>query len=74
MWAATSAEHTTRDPGQPGLQLRCYLDMRQTLSPWPKSPPAARPRPSRPHGAEMILVGPQASRPVPRRRCGSPRG
>ncbi|MFJ5273899.1 DUF6207 family protein [Streptomyces sp. NPDC088358] len=23
MWAATSVEHTTRDPGQPGVQLRC---------------------------------------------------
>ncbi|MER7682653.1 DUF6207 family protein [Streptomyces sp. NPDC096934] len=33
MWAATSVEHTTRDPGQPGVRLRCYLDMRQRLSP-----------------------------------------
>ncbi|MCX4580642.1 DUF6207 family protein [Streptomyces sp. NBC_01571] len=28
MWAAT-----TWDPGQPGVRLRCYLDMRQSLSP-----------------------------------------
>ncbi|MFD8418188.1 DUF6207 family protein [Streptomyces sp. NPDC059668] len=33
MWAATSVDHTTRDPGQPGVRLRCYLDMRQHLSP-----------------------------------------
>lgn len=33
MWAATSVERTTRDPGQPGVRLRCYLDMRQPLSP-----------------------------------------
>ncbi|MFC5200365.1 MULTISPECIES: DUF6207 family protein [Streptomyces] len=33
MWAATSVERTTRDPGQPGVRLRCYLDMRQRLSP-----------------------------------------
>ncbi|MFE4550744.1 DUF6207 family protein [Streptomyces sp. NPDC056785] len=32
MWAATSVERTTRDPGQPGVRLRCYLDMRQRLS------------------------------------------
>ncbi|MEU8936092.1 DUF6207 family protein [Streptomyces sp. NPDC048409] len=31
MWAATSVERTTRDPGQPGVRLRCYLDMRQRL-------------------------------------------
>ncbi|MER7224027.1 DUF6207 family protein [Streptomyces rubradiris] len=28
---ATAAEHTTRDPGQPGVRLRCYLDLRQEL-------------------------------------------
>lgn len=33
MWAATSVERTIRDPGQPGVRLRCYLDMRQRLSP-----------------------------------------
>ncbi|MER6465779.1 DUF6207 family protein [Streptomyces sp. NPDC001228] len=32
MWAATSVERTTRVPGQPGVRLRCYLDMRQRLS------------------------------------------
>ncbi|WP_435876797.1 DUF6207 family protein [Streptomyces achromogenes] len=30
-WATTTAEHTTRDPGQPGVRLRCYLDLRQKL-------------------------------------------
>nr|BFD88594.1 DUF6207 family protein [Streptomyces sp. Xyl84] len=29
MWATTLVERTTRDPGQPGVRLRCYLDMRQ---------------------------------------------
>ncbi|CAM5367919.1 putative protein OS=Streptomyces tendae OX=1932 GN=GUR47_38235 PE=4 SV=1 [Streptomyces tendae] len=28
-WATTSVERTTRDPGQPGVRLRCYLDLRQ---------------------------------------------
>lgn len=26
-WA--TAEHTTRDAGEPGVRLRCYLDLRQ---------------------------------------------
>ncbi|MFD4610420.1 DUF6207 family protein [Streptomyces sp. NPDC058440] len=30
-WATATADHTTRDPGQPGVRLRCYLDVRQTL-------------------------------------------
>lgn len=33
MWAATPVERTTRDPGQPGVRLRCCLGMRQRLSP-----------------------------------------
>ncbi|WP_420710334.1 DUF6207 family protein [Streptomyces sp. HNS054] len=32
-WATATAEHTTRDPGQPGVRLRCYLDLRQPVSP-----------------------------------------
>ncbi|MEU6449783.1 MULTISPECIES: DUF6207 family protein [unclassified Streptomyces] len=28
-WATTFVERTTRDPGQPGVRLRCYLDLRQ---------------------------------------------
>jgi hypothetical protein len=28
-WATATAEHTTRNPGQPGVRLRCYLDLRQ---------------------------------------------
>ncbi|MEU7213882.1 DUF6207 family protein [Streptomyces sp. NPDC044989] len=31
-WATTSVERTTRDPGQPGVRLRCYLDLRQPLA------------------------------------------
>jgi hypothetical protein len=30
-WAAATAERTTRDPGQPGVRLRCSLDLRQEL-------------------------------------------
>ncbi|WP_055596017.1 DUF6207 family protein [Streptomyces hirsutus] len=30
-WATAAADRTTRDPGQPGVRLRCYLDVRQTL-------------------------------------------
>ncbi|MFE0418380.1 DUF6207 family protein [Streptomyces tendae] len=32
-WATTSVERTTRDPGQPGVRLRCFLDLRQPLGP-----------------------------------------
>ncbi|MDQ0935102.1 DUF6207 family protein [Streptomyces turgidiscabies] len=31
-WATATTERTTRDPGQPGVRLRCYLDVRQELS------------------------------------------
>ncbi|MFF4053543.1 DUF6207 family protein [Streptomyces chartreusis] len=30
-WATATADRTTRSPGEPGVQLRCYLDLRQTL-------------------------------------------
>ncbi|MFF3371344.1 DUF6207 family protein [Streptomyces sp. NPDC002680] len=32
-WATATADRTTRDPGQPGVRLRCYLDVRQELNP-----------------------------------------
>ncbi|WP_316783004.1 DUF6207 family protein [Streptomyces sasae] len=28
-WAAAAAQRTTRDAGEPGVRLRCYLDLRQ---------------------------------------------
>ncbi|MFG3517633.1 MULTISPECIES: DUF6207 family protein [Streptomyces] len=28
-WAASTADRTTRDVGQPGVRLRLYVDMRQ---------------------------------------------
>ncbi|MFE9976040.1 DUF6207 family protein [Streptomyces hirsutus] len=28
-WATSPAQHTTHDVGQPGVRLRCYLDMWQ---------------------------------------------
>ncbi|MEU2271960.1 DUF6207 family protein [Streptomyces olindensis] len=30
-WATAPADHTTRAPGEPGVRLRCYLDVRQEL-------------------------------------------
>lgn len=41
-WAATSVERTTRDPGQPGVRLRCYLDLRQPLDASGQAPAAPR--------------------------------
>ncbi|GAA2931101.1 MULTISPECIES: DUF6207 family protein [Streptomyces] len=32
-WATATAETTTRDAGEPGVRLRCYLDLRQPISP-----------------------------------------
>ncbi|MGW7280205.1 DUF6207 family protein [Streptomyces sp. NPDC054844] len=32
-WATTSVERTTWEAGQPGVRLRCYLDLRQPLNP-----------------------------------------
>ncbi|MFI9318112.1 DUF6207 family protein [Streptomyces althioticus] len=28
-WAIAPADCTTREPGEPGVRLRCYLDMQQ---------------------------------------------
>jgi hypothetical protein len=30
-WATATADRTTRTPGEPGVRLRCYLDLRQQL-------------------------------------------
>ncbi|GAA3798372.1 DUF6207 family protein [Streptomyces coacervatus] len=30
-WATAKADRVTRDPGQPGVRLRCYVDLRQPL-------------------------------------------
>ncbi|MFG2358326.1 DUF6207 family protein [Streptomyces sp. NPDC048521] len=30
-WATATAKDTTREPGQPGVRLRCCLDLRQPL-------------------------------------------
>ncbi|PKW05460.1 MULTISPECIES: DUF6207 family protein [unclassified Streptomyces] len=32
MWAITAVERASRGPGQVGVRLRCYLDMRQPLT------------------------------------------
>lgn len=31
-WATATADRTTRGPNEPGVRLRCYLDLRQELS------------------------------------------
>lgn len=31
-WATAPADRTTRAPGEPGVRLRCYLDVRQNLN------------------------------------------
>ncbi|MFE7763010.1 MULTISPECIES: DUF6207 family protein [Streptomyces] len=30
-WATAPAEHVTREPGQPGVRIRLYTDLRQAL-------------------------------------------
>ena len=30
-WATATADRTTREPGQPGVRLRFYLDLRQEV-------------------------------------------
>ncbi|MCX4403961.1 DUF6207 family protein [Streptomyces sp. NBC_01764] len=30
-WVTATADRTTRVPGEPGVRLRCYLDLRQEL-------------------------------------------
>lgn len=32
-WATATVGRTTRDPGEPGVRLRCYLDLRQQPPP-----------------------------------------
>ncbi|MGW1507072.1 DUF6207 family protein [Streptomyces mirabilis] len=30
-WATATADRTTRDAGEPGVRLHCFLDLRQEL-------------------------------------------
>ncbi|MGW3423589.1 DUF6207 family protein [Streptomyces phaeochromogenes] len=30
-WATATADRTAHEPGEPGVRLRCYLDVRQEL-------------------------------------------
>jgi hypothetical protein len=32
-WATSTGERTTHDVGQPGVRLRCYLDLNQPVGP-----------------------------------------
>ncbi|MGM0361732.1 DUF6207 family protein [Streptomyces griseoaurantiacus] len=38
-WATATAERTTHDVGQPGVRLRCYLDLQQPGSDAPADAP-----------------------------------
>ncbi|MFF1659595.1 DUF6207 family protein [Streptomyces sp. NPDC058255] len=40
-WATATTERATRDAGEPGVRLRCYLDLRQRIS--QAAPDEARP-------------------------------
>ncbi|MDG5809045.1 DUF6207 family protein [Streptomyces ossamyceticus] len=40
-WAMSSAEHATHDVGEPGVRLRCYLDLRQPIGPTDVAPPVS---------------------------------
>jgi hypothetical protein len=40
-WATAASQRTTRDVCEPGVRLRCYLDLRQEC---PRSPWSVRPR------------------------------
>ncbi|WP_280892385.1 DUF6207 family protein [Streptomyces sp. LBL] len=61
-WATVTAEDLTREPGQPGVRLRCYLDLRQPF----RSDPASRGRLGRrPTGAPSggwAVCSPELSR------------
>ncbi|MFJ5035019.1 DUF6207 family protein [Streptomyces sp. NPDC088560] len=55
--ATSSAQHTTHDEGEPGVRLRCYLDLRQPMSPATSgraAPPVGR-CPCRPTGSALSL-------------------
>ncbi|MEU2860322.1 DUF6207 family protein [Streptomyces mirabilis] len=58
-WATATADRTTREPGEPGVRLRCYLDLRQELGT----------RGTRPEGANTAAS--QASSPAQRGRHAS---
>ncbi|NEA46887.1 DUF6207 family protein [Streptomyces sp. SID10815] len=47
-WATATAEQTTRDAGQPGVRLRCYLDLRQQLAAAAVADPTMEPNTARP--------------------------
>ncbi|MEU0119447.1 DUF6207 family protein [Streptomyces bobili] len=47
-WATATAEQTTRDAGQPGVRLRCYLDLRQQLAAAAVAGPTMEPTTARP--------------------------
>ncbi|WP_328876846.1 DUF6207 family protein [Streptomyces sp. NBC_00299] len=47
-WATAAAGQTTRDAGQPGVRLRCYLNLRQQLAAAAVVDPTMEPTTGRP--------------------------
>ncbi|MGA5363975.1 DUF6207 family protein [Streptomyces purpurascens] len=43
-WATSTGDGTTRVPGEPGVRLRCYLDLRQGPTHRPSPPSSLRAR------------------------------
>jgi len=48
LWATATAERTTREAGEPGVRLRCYLDLRQQLADHQATVTGTQPGPSAP--------------------------
>ncbi|WP_443058600.1 DUF6207 family protein [Streptomyces sp. NBC_00775] len=53
--ATATADRTTRGSGQPGVRLRCYLDVRQELSTQPPARCCRGGRASRSYGWGFVL-------------------
>jgi hypothetical protein len=48
LWATAAADRTTREAGEPGVRLRCYLDLRQQLTEPRAAGTGTQPGPSAP--------------------------
>ncbi|MEV7737821.1 DUF6207 family protein [Streptomyces sp. NPDC088921] len=46
-WVTATAETTTRDAGEPGVRLRCYLDLHQQLTAAAVAGPSVEPTTAR---------------------------
>ncbi|MER5227881.1 DUF6207 family protein [Streptomyces flaveus] len=65
-WATATADRTTRDPGEPGVRLRCFLDLRQDPG---ASAAGAGPDflvPGRDAASRLVVLGSAGCAPCPR--------